>query len=410
MVGRTAVPVSQVLLAGSGYLVLVLGGRNLPAAGFAVLSSFYLVANTLGRGTFAATELEMTRSVAAARASGDDVAATVAAGVRGALALLGLALLVTGLAAPLLVPALGGAWALALLAAASVTLAASYVVRGPFAAAGRYGRYSATFLVEALVATGGAVALVVQGVSDVLAWVAVLAVAPAAGALAGVLARSTAVGPRRILSLLRDRSRPAGLTALLWSALLFVASQGVWNLGPVVVAARWNDQPAAVAGFAATAVLLRAPVMVFPAVQALLLPALVRGERRPGLDGRVPVRVLAVGVGALVVAFIAGAVLLAPGVARVVFGAPEVPGPVVLAALAVSIVLGAAAQFLQALLLARGRHRAVALAWSGGLVLLVAVAALPVSAGLAAAVGQLAATVVVALALVALLRRPGSPP
>ena len=53
---QLAVPVSLVLVAGSAYLLLMASGRVLPGSGFAALTSFYLLSNTVGRGTFAVLE------------------------------------------------------------------------------------------------------------------------------------------------------------------------------------------------------------------------------------------------------------------------------------------------------------------------------------------------------------------
>ena len=75
---QVAVPVSLVLVAGAAYLLLMASGRVLDGAGFAALTSFYLLANTVGRGTFAVLELELTRSVPR-RARGESIVGPVRA-------------------------------------------------------------------------------------------------------------------------------------------------------------------------------------------------------------------------------------------------------------------------------------------------------------------------------------------
>ena len=85
------------------------------------------------------------------------------------------ALVLLGLAAPLLN---GGVATLALLAVGAVTMAASYLVRGPLAGLQRYGRYAATFWIEAGVGLAGAVVLTVVDEHATAAWIAVLALAP----------------------------------------------------------------------------------------------------------------------------------------------------------------------------------------------------------------------------------------
>ena len=68
---------------------------------------------------------------------------------------------------------------------------------------------------------------------------------------------------------------------MLWSAALLLAGQGVWNLAPVLVTARLTDAATLAAGFTTVAVVVRAPVLLFPTIQAMLLPRLAGGARTP---------------------------------------------------------------------------------------------------------------------------------
>ena len=68
---------------------------------------------------------------------------------------------------------------------------------------------------------------------------------------------------------------------VLWSAALLLASQGVWNLAPVLATARLADAATLAAGFTTVAVVVRAPVLLFPTIQAMLLPRLAGGARTP---------------------------------------------------------------------------------------------------------------------------------
>ena len=159
---------SQVALAASNYVLLAIAARHLDPAGFAAVSAYYLLINTVGRGLFAAVELETTRAVAAG-----------AHGMRDALRHTGVllvgALVLLGLAAPLLT---GGAATVALLAVGAVTMAASYLIRGPLAGLQRYGRYAATFWIEAAAGLAAAVVLTVVDEHTTAVWIAVLALAP----------------------------------------------------------------------------------------------------------------------------------------------------------------------------------------------------------------------------------------
>ena len=162
---------SQVALAASNYVVLAIAARHLDPAGFAAVSAYYLLINTVGRGLFAAVELETTRAVAAGSHGRG-------AALRHTGLLLVGALVLLGLAAPLLSGVLPGAATMALLAVGATTMAASYLIRGPLAGLRRYGRYAATFWIEAGVGLAAAVVLTVIDEHATAAWIAVLALAP----------------------------------------------------------------------------------------------------------------------------------------------------------------------------------------------------------------------------------------
>ena len=185
---------------------------------------------------------------------------------------------------------------------------------------------------------------------------------------------------------------------MLWSAALLLASQGVWNLAPVLVTARLTDAATLAAGFTTVAVVVRAPVLLFPTIQAMLLPRLAGGGRTPRL-------LVAAVVGAGVV-WVALATVAVPFVATLVFATTAPPAPWIVALLALSIALGTVAQVAQVQLVAARRTHAAALAWLAGLVALLGVglaAAPPVPA---ATIGQLAAAGLVLGALVIARRKP----
>jgi O-antigen/teichoic acid export membrane protein len=373
---------SQVALAASNYVLLAIAARHLDPAGFAAVSAYYLLINTVGRGLFAAVELETTRAVAAG-----------AHGMRDALRHTGVllvgALVLLGLAAPLLT---GGVATVVLLAVGAVTMAASYLIRGPLAGRQQYGRYAATFWIEAAAGLVGAVVLTVVDEHATAAWIAVLAVAPA---LAPLLLRGAGA---RAEGGAAAGARGAPVGPVLWSAALLLASQGVWNLAPVLATARLADAATLAAGFTTVAVVVRAPVLLFPTIQAMLLPRLAGGARTP--------RALVAAVAAAGLVWVALATVAVPFVATLVFATTTPPPPWVVAVLALSIALGTVAQIAQAQLVAARRPHAAALAWLAGLVVLLVVglaAAPPVAA---ATIGQLAAAGIVLGALVIAGRKP----
>jgi O-antigen/teichoic acid export membrane protein len=387
---------SQVALAASNYVLLAIAARHLDPAGFAAVSAYYLLINTVGRGLFAAVELETTRAVAAG-----------AHGMRDALRHTGVllvgALVLLGLAAPLLN---GGTATVVLLAVGAVTMAASYLIRGPLAGRQRYGRYAATFWIEAAAGLAGAVVLTVVDEHTTAVWIAVLALSPVVAPLVmwarwrpGMSGRQqgdTADVERPECHPADTRGAPVG--PVLWSAALLLASQGVWNLAPVLATARLADAATLAAGFTTVAVVVRAPVLLFPTIQAMLLPRLAGGARTP--------RPLVAAVAGAGLVWIALATVAVPFVATLIFATTTPPPPWVVAVLALSIALGTVAQIAQAQLVAARRPHAAALAWLGGLVALLAVglaAAPPVTA---ATIGQLAAAGIVLGALVIAGRKP----
>ncbi|GAA2548626.1 hypothetical protein GCM10010210_20880 [Pseudonocardia hydrocarbonoxydans] len=390
---------SQIALAASNYLVLAIAARHLDAAGVAVLSSYYLLINTVGRGLFAAVELETTRAVAAALAAGRDDGAARSAALSDTGLLLAGALILLGVSSPLLLAVTGsGTATVALLAVGAVAMAASYLLRGPLAGAGRYSRYAATFWIEAGVGLAAAGALVLLNSTSSSAWIAVLALAPLVSA--AVLVRP---GVRGGGSLSADPGRRR--TTVLWSAALLLAGQGLWNLAPVLVTARLATDPEVATGFFYVAVLLRAPVLLFPAVQALLLPAFTT---MTGTGNYSAVRTTSRRLGLVIagggVVWIMIAVLVVPTMAHLVFAATTVPPTWVLVVLALSTVAGAAAQIGQTHLLALGRAAEAASGWILGLTVLIAVGLLAAPPIAAASLGQLVGAGAV-LVLLSLVRR-----
>ena len=439
---------SQLALAASNYVVLAVAARNLDAAGLAALSSYYLLINTVGRGLFAAVELETTRAVAAALAAGRDDAPARRAALHHTGMLLAGALVLLVVSTPLLGGIMGSAFsAIVLLAVGAVGMAASYLLRGPLAGHRRYGLYAATFWAEAGLGLAAAAALVVFGDGDPTWWIASMALAPLAAAavlarraLRGVAAAG-AVGettdaartgpPESGAAGSRDdgidqsgigtagtgssgagsaeiagRTGSAATRAVIWSAALLLAGQGVWNLAPVLVTSRLADTPAVAAGFFTVAVILRAPVLFFPSAQALLLPVFTEMAATGRHDAvRRTTRLIG---GFLVVAgaiWIAIAIFVVPAVSHLVFGATLTPPLWVLAVLAASTVVGAAAQIGQTHLVAIRRPAAAALAWIGGLGVLLVVGLLAAPPLPAAAVGQLAGALAVLVVLSVVRRR-----
>ncbi len=403
---------SQLALAASNYVVLAIAARNLDAAGLAAVSSYYLLINTVGRGLFAAVELETTRAVAATAAAGQDNGPARRAALRHTGMLLAGALVLLVASTPLLGGIMGSALsAIALLAVGAVGMAASYLLRGPLAGRRRYGLYAATFWVEAGLGLAAAAVLVALGDADPTWWIASLALAPLAAA--AVLARPVRGGATGTSTAGTGAGRGAAdgspsssaTRAVIWSAALLLAGQGVWNLAPVLVTARLTDTPAVAAGFFTVAVILRAPVLFFPSVQALLLPVFTEMAATGRHDAvRRMTRLISGFLVAAGAAWVAVAIFVVPTVSHLVFGATVTPPAWVLAVLAASTVVGAAAQIGQTHLVAVRRPAAAAAAWIVGLGVLLGAGLLATPPLPAAAVGQLAGAFAV-LVVLSLVRR-----
>ncbi len=393
---------SQLFLSGSGYITLVVGGRTLNVAGFAALTSFYLMLNVAGRGLCSASELELTRSVAFAGHDAARVGAVCRAGAKHAGAMVGLAVLVVLAAAPLLDRAFGGDTVLvALLALSLPGMALSYLVRGPLAGKRRYHPYAVTFAVEAAVVLLSGLLMAAFQVSDVRWWAVGLVAGPLAGTLVavvplrGVARRALAAGSRVAVEQVGGRRTDTKARELVAAVIILGCTQAVWNLPPVLLTSRITDAPAIAAGFAAVTLVLRMPVLLFPAVQALLLPVLATRSH----TDRVP-RVRAGMLSAMVIGaviWLVGATALTPLAVRLTFGGLTIPAPAVLTVLAAAALIGSGAQIAQTALVAHRRQGAAAAVWASAAIALVAFAEFMPATPMAAA-GGLGVAVCVALA------------
>lgn len=383
---------SQLAVAGSGYLTLVLCGRTLNSAGFAAITSFYLLLNVAGRGLCSASEMELTRAVAHAGNQLPRVGGVCRLGSRHAAAMVGLAVVMVIAASPLLDRAFGHDPVLvAMLALSLPGMAASYLLRGPLAGTRRYHNYSATFAIEAAVVLLFGISLAVLGITEVRWWALGLALGPLVGTVAvSVPLRHAA---RRVLSVVGPAdSRASELVA---AVVILASTQAVWNLPPVLLTARTTDTPALAAGFAAVSLVLRIPVLLFPAVQALALPVLAGSTRQGGIP-RVRMRMLAA-LAVVAACWLAGATVFTPLAVHLTFGALTVPAAGALSVLAAAAVIGAGAQLAQTALVAHRRQVAAAAVWAVAVVVLLVVAYLAPATSLAAALG-LVFTVSAALA------------
>jgi O-antigen/teichoic acid export membrane protein len=389
----------------AGYAFLALAGHTLSAADAAVLSSLYLLVNSIGPGLFNAMEQETSRATSAQLATGGDPRVVARRVGTVTLGLLGLVLLVLAVAAPLLIHAvLAGQWMLYLAVLVSVvTSAAVYLVRGLLGGMQRFGGYSATLLVEGAMRLLPCLAFAASGSPDSVVYALVFTVGSGFGALAGLpwlrrLPASTqAVSGPPVRALARATLLLAGSTLL---TLL------VTNIAPIVVTSRFSTDPATAAAFAATFVLVRLPVLVFAPVQAMLLPALTKAATNGDfalMRSRLRLAMFAVaGIGALGVLL---AFTLGPWAVGFLFGAHVRPSALVVGLLAVSTVGVLIAQVVQPGLVALGRHRFATGSWLVGSVVLLVLLTLPGNPVTVAVLGQLIGCGLIAVSMIASLWR-----
>lgn len=397
------------MLGASGYAFVALAGHVLDPAGAAALSSFYLVINIMGPGVFGAAEQETNRAVSAAAASGHPVAPVAQQAQRHTGTLLLTLLVGLLLATPLLVPGplMGRTALFVMLLVGAVTGAAVHLVRGILGGVGQFSGYALTLFAEGLARLVPVGALVLAVVIQPGVYALVYVLGSALGVLAGVVAFPGTLRARR-QRMRPDRTvassvTPHRLVPLVTATLL---AQAMANLAPVVLTTRLVAHPAAAASFAAAFIFARIPLFVFSPVQALLVPTLTAAVARGDLAlARRLLRTLLISTGLIGLVGSGVAALVGPGLLRTLFATPVAVPAAVLGLLGVGTTFLLAALVLQAALLALGRHRTLALAWSTGTALLTLLVTLAPQPVLGAVIAQVTGSGLVTCSMLAVLVR-----
>jgi len=411
-------------LAGSGLLLLgvsaavylVLSARMVGAEQFSAIAVLWTLVYTAGIGLFLPFEQELGRSATLTLATGRRLGPLVRhAGVQTVLVLGGLTVVVVAL---MMVDTLREAlfddswwFALALLVAAA-GLAVQYLQRGVFSATGRFAAYGGQQGAEGAFRIVTCVVLVLADVHDPLAYAAVLALSPWLAALAVLPALGGAV-PRGAQvdlsgSVPHEPSAPVDPVAadeddpgIGWLITATLASQALANLAaPAVRLMSSPDQQEAAGSFLSGLTIARIPLLLYAAVQAVLLPRLVRARHEGDAEGfarqlgAVLGATLAIGVLGVVGVAVAG-----PWALGLLFG-PEFDLPRIdLVLLAVSAGLLMLALALHSAAVALDGHHWVALAWVLGVVAFLVALALPGSVYLRAELALLVGATCVVLLL-----------
>ena len=291
---KVAVGVASFGLA--NYVFLAGATRLLGPVRFAEFNVFWGLVYGLGLGLCLPFEQEVSRRAAVARASGEDPAPTLRAAYRTtALATAALAVATVPVAF-VFARREDVAQVVVLCAVSYLALAVAYVSRGALSGSGQFGRYAAQFGVEGALRVA-AVGLVAASV--IQSSVVTFALAVPVALLAGVFATTRIVvrgRPTLGVGVLGRSLGPMVVSSMIVSSLI--------NLGPVTINLLVPEDGLAVAGsFLAAAVVTRVPILAFSAVQAVLIPRLVRsvmaGDRQDFRKGLVLVLVPTAALGVL---------------------------------------------------------------------------------------------------------------
>lgn len=255
----------------STYGYLGLAGQGLGHVVFAPLSVLWVLLNGIGIGLFLPFEQELGRRTAERRAVGQGNAPVVRQSLVAVGGLLAVVALVTAAGADALSSRLfgGNGELVPLFVLALAGMAASYVARGLLAGNGRFGPYGAQLAVDGVLRVAGAWVLFALGSTDVVAYGAILVVAPV---LAVLLTTS------RPATLVQAGPPQAARVAAMALGFLIVASllsQALANAGTIVVQLLAAPTETGVTSdFLGALVIARVPLFLFAAVQAVLLPGL----------------------------------------------------------------------------------------------------------------------------------------
>ncbi|WP_329420552.1 lipopolysaccharide biosynthesis protein [Streptomyces sp. NBC_01268] len=372
--GTAFVGIGTVVLGGANYVHLAAAGHSLSVDDMASFSVLWTAVASIGLGLFFPVEQEITRVVAARVVAGDGALPVLRRGAALSFGLLAAVLVPLALfAEPLadlffhgdesLVLAVGGAFA---------ALAVAYVTRGVLAGLGRFEAYGLQLGLDGLLRIVLSVGLALGGVTSAFAFAAVMTVAP-------LIAVAVTLPPV-------FRGAKAGSTAQ-WGELiehlgLLVGStllaQVLVNIAVISTKLIATDDSALVAALLSALVLVRVPLFAFGAFQASLLAGLSTAQAEGDAPAYRRLLMRACGLTAgLGVAFGIGVVALGPVLLPVLFGSPDVLGPVDFAWLSLGTLLYMLAMVLGQALLTSGAARQQLLAWVVGTGVLVAVTLSP---------------------------------
>jgi O-antigen/teichoic acid export membrane protein len=302
----------------AAYLFLAAAGRALGAEDSGQLSVLWQSLWLIGVGFFFPLEQELSRSISARRARGQDWGILIRQVSRFGGVLFGGIALVMLAGAPWIADALfrGDVSFVLVLVYGVAGVAGSYVVRGLLAGTGRYYGYSAFYLVDAAAKSLPALALMAASVDLPMPYAVVAATAAFLGGLAA-LARGARLGPPG-----EPADRSALRRSLLYLVMTAFFSAAVLNGGGILVELLATpEEEDATSIFLFGLIISRVPVFFFQAVQAVVLPRLSRSATEGDMGAfRSLLRLLMSVIAGLVVLGVPLAAAFGPAVVELLFG------------------------------------------------------------------------------------------
>ncbi len=371
--GTLAVGTGLIVAGVTTYAFQILSFRSLAKPDYAALNALWVFVFVLAPGIFLPLEQEVGRAVAARQVRGIGGGPVIRrAGILGLIfaGTLGVLAIIVASSTPIVSKVFAGNLGLiACLVLSLFTYGFLLLARGAFAGRGRFGAYGLSMGAEGVIRILPCAVLAAATVADPLWYGLCLAAPPALAALVALRGQHGLVepGPNAPWSELS-----ANLGYLLFGSLFAQVLGYSPFLGSQLLAS--SGQRSAVADFIVGLFLSRIPIVLFQAVQAVLLPKLASlasaGRKQDFGDSvrRLVVAILAIGA----VGVVAGGTV-GPPVGRVLFGAKFHLGNVDLALLTASSVLFILALTLAQALIALMGHARAMVAWLGGILVFILV-------------------------------------
>lgn len=374
--GLANIGVGIAVSSAAGYALLVIAGRALEPAEFALFVAFWGVLFGIG-SSLSTIEQDTARVAASTRAEAHGPTDPAAHAVTTAAAFLGSTVAALTVLPPVSARLYGadGAAMGWLVVAAAAGFAMQFAVRGLLIGIGDVRRYSLLVMLEAMLRLALLVPLLLAG--RVQLWTAGVAVA--LGSFAWVAwarrARSVLPGPAVSAAVWLRAVRRAG--SLMVAAAL---SAAVITGYPTVVALLTTSAPSAAGGAVFAALTIsRVPLLLVSPVQAMTVPWVVRASAGRGGAGWTVGRAAVVGTVATVLCSLGGAAVAyvaGPSVVRMVYGPDYVVPAGAVAVLVASAFVLAWVLVLCAALLALDGRRDMTIVWAAAFVCTAAMLAL----------------------------------